>query len=170
MTIKDDDRTIIAIIKRKYNMDTKVSSAIIKALKEWAHADESTFINAMKLMNASEGHIHVEFLVPTCTLDRHGYCDFFIDDVVDGDPIVYAYEKHDCWGDPDTIYKSHKILNGKEIEELKTAIAEAGPAIIFKLLPFDDEGLGDPIVYAHKKLREEMDAVDYARFRQIFEL
>ena len=101
----NNERVIIADIKQNYDLDTRISKNIIKELKKCARTDEPTFINTIKLMTASGGHIQVKFLVPICTLDK--YYDFFIDDESLGGPIVYARKKHECLEEP------------KAIEELK---------------------------------------------------
>lgn len=136
----NDERTIIAAIKQNYDLDTRISKNIIKELKKCARTDEPTFINTIKLMTASGGHIQVKFLVPICTLDK--YYDFFIDDESLGGPIVYARKKHECLEEPNMIYKysSHKFLNEKEIEELEKAIAEASSRLMdSRLSPVNEE-------------------------------
>ena len=126
----NDERIIIASIKRNYDLDSRISKNIIKELIKCSLTDEPAFINTIKLMTASGGHIQVNFLVPICTLDE--YYDFFIDDEGLIDAIVYAHKKHECLEESNMFYESNKFLIEKEIEELAKTIAKAGNDDAFK--------------------------------------
>lgn len=146
----NDDRTIIAVIKQNYDLDARISKNIIKELIKCALTDEPAFINTIKLMTASGGHIQVKFLVPICTLDK--YYDFFIDDESLGGPIVYARKKHECLEKPKPIEELKK-----ETDRIKKELADINSGDTFKKICESFACIGKTNVEASDMNNDEKD-------------
>lgn len=137
------ERKLICTIDINDMININAADYIIRDIKSKASNEQRSFPIILRNCKWLDSDIvSVKFMVSPFKLEN--YCDFSVDNEGLGHASVYATErlkKELTEEEPNMIYKysSHKVLNEKEIEELKKAIAEAGNEVEFELSVANEE-------------------------------